>query len=131
MEIKIYYEDTDAGGVVYYANYLKYFERARTEFMASKGIDVAKLAERGIHFVVVSAEIYYKKPARLGETITVMTKIVEMGKVSFTFGYKAINKKSSVLIVEGKTKLVCVNNELKPARIPAGIFEKIASAPEN
>ncbi len=66
MEIRIYYEDTDCGGVVYYANYLKYFERARTDYLEQRGLSVAQLMKEGTVFMVVHAEINYKSPARYG-----------------------------------------------------------------
>ena len=69
FKVKIYYEDTDAGGVVYYANYLHYMERARTEFLLEKGIDVSEYHNRGYLFAVVHVDISYKKPARHGEII--------------------------------------------------------------
>ncbi|OQW98639.1 MAG: acyl-CoA thioesterase, partial [Elusimicrobia bacterium A5] len=75
MEIKIYYQDTDCGGVVYYANYLTYFERARTEWMTDKGISVKNLAEQGTLFVVSHAEADYKSPAKYGETIIIQTQL--------------------------------------------------------
>ncbi|WP_455244354.1 YbgC/FadM family acyl-CoA thioesterase, partial [Petrachloros mirabilis] len=66
MDVKIYYEDTDCGGVVYYANYLKYFERARTHYLEERGLSVARLLEEGRAFVVVRAELDYRTPARYG-----------------------------------------------------------------
>ena len=67
MEIRIYYEDTDCGGVVYYANYLKYFERARTQYLEERGLSVAGLMNEGTVFVVVHAEVDYRSPARYGD----------------------------------------------------------------
>ena len=71
MEIRVYYQDTDCGGVVYYANYLTYFERARTEWIENRGLKMVKLAEEGTLFVISRAEADYKFPARYGETVTV------------------------------------------------------------
>ena len=70
MEIRIYYEDTDCGGVVYYANYLKYFERARTQYLEERGLSVAELRDGGTQFMVVHAELDYRSPARYGDTLT-------------------------------------------------------------
>ena len=75
MEIRIYYEDTDCGGVVYYGNYLKYFERARTEYLESRGQSVAALMDQGTVFVVVHAEVDYRSPGRYGETLVVETSV--------------------------------------------------------
>ena len=69
MDVKIYYEDTDCGGVVYYANYLRYMERARTEYLASRGYAVKKLMDEGTIFMVLRVEIDYRSPARYGDTI--------------------------------------------------------------
>jgi acyl-CoA thioester hydrolase len=71
MEIKVYYEDTDCGGVVYYANYLKYFERARTEYLETRGCSIADWMQRGVVFVVVHAEAHYYSAGRYGETLTI------------------------------------------------------------
>ena len=75
MNVKIYYEDTDCGGVVYYANYLKYFERARTEYLLSHGISVAELQQQGIYFLVTHAEVFYRSAAHYGETLHVDTVV--------------------------------------------------------
>ncbi|MDH4251480.1 MAG: YbgC/FadM family acyl-CoA thioesterase, partial [Nitrospira sp.] len=69
MDIRVYYEDTDCGGVVYYANYLKYFERARTHYLEDRGLSVAGLMAEGTVFVVVHTEVHYRLPARYGETL--------------------------------------------------------------
>lgn len=123
--VKIYYEDTDAGGVVYYANYLKYFERARTEFLESLGIRVSDYAKRGLKFVVVKAEVDYISAAKLGDVLEIETEISELKKVSLSFRYKVKKEIDKKLIVEGTTKLACVDNNLKPIKIPDEICYKI------
>src|SRR5215467_11400089 len=87
MEIRIYYEDTDCGGVVYYANYLKYFERARTQYLEDRGISVAELLRDGTQFVVVHAELDYKAPAKYGETLVIDTTLSEEGRASLKFSH--------------------------------------------
>ena len=126
MEIKIYYQDTDCGGVVYYANYLTYFERARTEWMAEKGVDVKELAEQGTLFVVSHAEADYKSPARYGETIVIQTQLDSAAGVRLELAYRIEEKETKRLIVTGKTTLVCVNSNLKPQRIPDDIINKLS-----
>lgn len=116
LKIKIYYEDTDAGGVVYYANYLKYLERARTEFLLEKGIDVAKYHHDGSIFVVVHTDIYYRSPVRLGDSIEVTTEIEDMTNATITL--KHLIFREDTLLVEALVKVVCVNREGKPQRIP-------------
>ncbi|MFH0947415.1 MAG: YbgC/FadM family acyl-CoA thioesterase [Elusimicrobiota bacterium] len=125
MEIKIYYQDTDCGGVVYYANYLTYFERARTEFFAEKGVSVKELANQGILFVVSHAEIDYKSPARYGEIIKIHTSVIEAKGVRIEFFYTVEEKETKRLIVTGETTLVCVNSDLKPQRITDDIIKKM------
>lgn len=125
MEIKIYYEDTDCGNVVYYANYLKYFERARTEYMNERGIDLKQYHERGIFFVVASAHVNYRSPARYGENIIVNTWVSETSRVSFTFQYKIIERETKRLIVEGDTKIVLVDTNMKPVRLNEEMLTKL------
>ncbi len=116
IKIKVYYEDTDAGGVVYYGNYLRYLERARTEFLAGKGIDVVKYHQLGFFFVVVNVDINYKKPARLGDIIEVTTEILDIKNATITF----LNKiyKDNDLLVEAKVTIACMGNDGKPKRFP-------------
>lgn len=125
LKVKIYYEDTDAGGVVYYANYLKYFERARTEFLDSLGVKVSDYAKKGIKFVVVRTEIDYVSAAQLGDVLEIETEIFELKKVSLSFRYKVRKEIDKKLVVEGVTKLACVDNNLKLIKIPDEISYKI------
>lgn len=125
MEIKIYYQDTDCGGVVYYANYLTYFERARTEWLSEKGISVKQLAEKGILFVVKHAEVDYKSPAHYGEILTISTRLESAEKTRLEFSYTIEEKQNSRLIATGKTTLVCVNADFKPQRVPDEIKSAI------
>ena len=82
---RIYYEDTDAQGVVYYANYLKFFERARTEYLREVGYEQMKLMQEGIIFIVRSLELKLIKPAKLDDSVKVSTELSKLGKVSFDF----------------------------------------------
>ena len=127
MEIKIYYQDTDCGGVVYYANYLTYFERARTEFMAERGVSVKEMMDKGFLFVVARAEIDYRSPAKYGETIVVKTCLAQVKGVKLEFSYLITEKESMRAIVEGKTILVCVGPDVKPKKMPQEIIEKLNS----
>ncbi|HMK48750.1 MAG TPA: YbgC/FadM family acyl-CoA thioesterase [Thermodesulfovibrionales bacterium] len=116
LNVKIYYEDTDAGGVVYYANYLKYMERARTEYLSDHGVSVAEFHNRGCMFAVVDVEIHYKRPARLGETIQVMTEIVNVTPV--TMSIKHHITRDNILLVEADVRIACLDPTGKPRRIP-------------
>lgn len=117
--MKIYYEDTDAGGVVYYANYLRYMERARTEFLLEKGIDVAKYHGKGYLFAVVHVDVRYRKPAKLGETIEVTTEIAEMQNVTITLKHNIL--RADTLLVNAIVKIACINTEGKPQRLPSEV----------
>jgi acyl-CoA thioester hydrolase len=129
-EIKIYYEDTDCGGVVYYANYLRFYERARTEHLAALGLDPKDMVGRDIMFTVVTANSTYLSPARYGDIIIVETAIIEISKASFTFGYKVYNKTTNELLNEGKTKIVLVGPGMKVKKLEPWFHEKLAALPK-
>ncbi|NWF76104.1 MAG: tol-pal system-associated acyl-CoA thioesterase [Nitrospirae bacterium] len=116
FKIKIYYEDTDAGGVVYYANYLKYLERARTEFFSEKGVDVTQYHNNGYFFVVIHVDIDYKRPAMLGDIIEVTTELVEMKNVTITLNHQIL--RDDKVLVDSTVKVACIGRDGKPKRIP-------------
>ena len=121
-KVKIYYEDTDSGGVVYYANYLKYLERARSEAIYSLGLTNTKLLkDYGSLIIVKSCNIEYKKPARFEDELEIITSVLTKTKTSFTM--KQIIKKDEETISEADVKLVTVNKKGKPVKIPE-ILEK-------
>lgn len=108
LRIRVYYEDTDAGGVVYYANYLKYFERARTEWLRHRGIDQSRLAQtEGRVFVVKDVEIQYRKPARLDDELTIHTKVSHHGRASIRFEQRALCGER--LLCEAQVTVCCVD----------------------
>lgn len=125
MELRIYYSDTDCGGVVYYANYLKYLEMARTEYLRSKGINIAELALAGTLFVVSKAEINYKFPAVYNDTITIETEILSVGNASFNIAYRILRKTDAKLLVDAKTKMVSVSSDRRPLRFTGDLKEKL------
>ncbi|MEK6693584.1 MAG: tol-pal system-associated acyl-CoA thioesterase [Nitrospirota bacterium] len=116
LRIKVYYEDTDAGGVVYYANYLRYLERARAEFLLEHGINVAELHNAGYCFPVVHVDIDYKQPARLGDAIEVTTEIEEIRNASITIKNQIF--RDNTLLVHAYVKLACIDREGRPRRFP-------------
>jgi acyl-CoA thioester hydrolase len=130
MEIRIYYEDTDCGGVVYYANYLKYFERARTEYLESRGRSVAALMEQGTVFVVVHAEADYRSPARYGETLVIETVVSDMTAASFTFAHVVKDKASGRVVVEGSARLAVTDGNGKVKRLDKTIVAALQSPPQ-
>ena len=120
MKKKVYYHDTDCGGVVYYANYLKYLEEARTEFFDKKGLSLQELHEQDTVFVVARQEIDYKLPALYADELEIKTKISGNSGVKIEFEHEIKNQKEQ-LVSKAKTILVCVNRELKPKPIPQEI----------
>jgi len=117
VEIKIYYEDTDCGGVVYYANYLKYFERARTHYLEERGLSVARLMEEGTVFVVVHAEVDYRSPAYYGDWLVIETVISDRTAASFTFSHVIRERESRRVVVEGSAKLAATDGNGKVKRL--------------
>ena len=121
-KLKVYYEDTDSGGIVYYANYLKFLERARTEALVTLGFNNKKIKEDfGILIIVKSCNIEYKRPAHLEEELIIRSFIKSITKTSF-FMNQFISRGEDI-IVEAKVHLVFVNNEGKPTRIPGTLFQ--------
>ena len=117
MEVKIYYEDTDCGGVVYYANYLKYFERARTQYLEERGLSVARLMKDGTVFVVVHAEVDYRSPACYGETLVIETVVSDVTAASFTFSHVIRERESQRVVVEGLARLATTDGNGKVKRL--------------
>ena len=109
FSVKVYYEDTDAGGVVYHANYLKFVERARSEYLVKKGCSVVECEkEFGIIFVVRHLEIDYVMPARLGDELTVSTKVIKLGKVGMKMKQDVYNSQG-LLICSALVKLAAIS----------------------
>lgn len=123
MEIRVYYEDTDAGGVVYHARYLGFFERGRTEFFRERGLSVQQLHEEGRIFPVVRMEIDFRYPARLDDLVRIETELTAVGNTSFTMLQRLLRVHDEKLLVEGRVTLVCVDMAMKPKRLPAQIKE--------
>ena len=120
--VKVYYEDTDAGGVVYYANYLKYLERARTEALSSIGLSNLQIKEKfGALIIVKSCNIEYKKSARLEDELKIRSFIKSITKTSFFMNQFITNNEDS--IVESQVHLVFVNEKGKPVKVPNLIFD--------
>ena len=122
-KLKVYYEDTDSGGVVYYANYLKFLERARTEALFSIGYSNKKIKDDFESLIIVKAcNIEYKKSAHLEDELTVRSFVKSISKTSFFMNQ--IISKDDDLIVEAQVHLVFVNTDGKPIRIPDKIYSK-------
>lgn len=127
MEVRIYYEDTDAGGVVYHANYLRYMERGRTEFLREKGLSVRAMHDLGIIFPVVAIEANYRAPARLDDLLEVVTSIAEVRNSSFVASQQVIRKDDGKLLVEARVTLACVGEGMRARRLPPELRELFCS----
>lgn len=124
---RVYWEDTDAGGVVYYANYLKFAERARTELLRSKGINQTELAEKeNMVFVVRHAEMDLIKAAKLDDELVVETLVKNTSGASMEMEQKIARGKENIALV--RIKIACVTRSFKPTKIPAYIKEKLCQA---
>lgn len=132
--IRVYYEDTDTGGVVFYANYLKFFERARTEWLRSAGIEQQSLAEKdGIVFIVKNTQVDYHAPAKLDDELKLSVTVERLGTASVQFLQRAwrISGESQTLLATGRIKVGCVAADtLRPQAIPERITQKIRAVLE-
>jgi len=130
MEVRIYYEDTDCGGVVYYANYLKYFERARTHYLEERGLSVAALLKEGTQFMVVHADLDYRSAARYGETLTIDTLLSEEGRASLKFSHVVRERETGRVVVEGSATLVATTLAGKVKRIDPALIQTLLAPPQ-
>ena len=120
--VRVYYEDTDAGGIVYYANYLKFLERARTEWLRQMGTEQDILLERSVGFVVKRVEMDNHAPARFNELLCIQSEIVELKRASLVFKQIIISPNNQCL-VSALIRVACVNlSNMKPQAIPAKIL---------
>lgn len=126
--VRVYYEDTDAGGIVFYANYLKFFERARTEWLRALGIGQQELIEQqGAMFVVKSASVDYRAPARLDDELMVVTTIEKLGRASVQFLQQAW--RGDQLLTSASVKVGCVDAaSMRPRSLPDDVAAKMQAA---
>jgi len=139
---RVYWEDTDAGGIVFYANYLKFFERARTEWLRALGVQQQAMRERtGAIFVVTHTAMHYRAPARLDDLLEVTVALRHTGRVSLEVAQQAWrlpsdadadtetdagNRAAPVLLVEGEVRIGCVDAAtMRPCRIPADVLQRL------
>ncbi len=118
MDKKVFYHDTDAGGVVYYGRYLNYLEEARTEFLENKGLSVAAFQKQGYLYAVRKCTVMYRSPARYGDILTCNANLTKITAAQLIFDQKIMEKQSQRLIVESEVILVCLTTEFKPTQIP-------------
>lgn len=126
LQVRIYYEDTDAGGVVYHSNYLKFMERARTEWLRHAGFEQDTLIEKKqVLFAVRKISIDYNKPALFNDLLDIKTRIIEQRKVSFIFEQLVFNQ-AEEMICKAEIKIVCIDsNTLRPKPIPETILSEL------
>ena len=131
MKIRVYYEDTDAGGIVYYANYLKFIERGRTEFLRNLGISQSEIYKNlNIKFIVHSLSVDYMNPSYLDDQLTVETSIKNIKKASIEFSQNIFKSQDgkTIDIIKSKCIIVPINDESKIKPIPSIILKKIQEA---
>jgi acyl-CoA thioester hydrolase len=128
MKKRIHYHDTDCGGVVYYGNYLKFLEEARTDFLEGIGLSVKALMDQGVLFVVRRQEIEYKHPAVYGDMLDIKTWIKEVSAVRIQFAYE-INNQNGQLLSKAVTDMVCVGKDFKIRELPPELREKLKPEP--
>ena len=125
LPLRVYWEDTDAGGIVFYANYLKFFERARTEWLRARGVAQQALKdETGAMFVVTDTQLSYRRPARLDDLLEVTVQVTEAGRASLVIAQQAWCLDS--LLVEGHIRIGCVDAQsFRPRRIPDHVLQAL------
>jgi len=127
LPVRVYIEDTDAGGIVYYVNYLKFMERARTEFLRTLGYQHYALADENFQFVVHSANVQYRQPARIDDALTVTASLKKLGKATLVFDQQV--RKTGALICQAEIKVACVSADtLKPSALPPSLYKKFSAA---
>lgn len=127
--VRVYYEDTDSGGVVYYANYLRFMERARTEWLRSLGFEQDRLIrEQGIVFAVRSARIDYLRPARFNDLLNVISELQHRGRASLTFNHTVVRQhEASQPCCSGEVKIACIDaNSFRPQPLPETLLKELA-----
>ncbi len=120
MKRRVYYYDTDSSGAVYHANYLKYLEEARSEFLEARGLTVKGLLAKGVGFAVKRQEMEYKAPALYGDTLDVEVSVKEYTPYRIIFSYR-LNNQEGRLVAKAETDLVCVGPDLKLIELPPEI----------
>lgn len=127
--IRVYYEDTDAAGIVYYANYFRFIERGRTEFLRSLGHDQQQLMQEGIAFAVRSANAEFLKPARLDDLLAVETSIESLGRAQLTFAQRIL--RDGELLLDAKIRVACIDPRRgKPIPMPRALHQQLSDLPE-
>src|SRR5690349_14725680 len=125
FDLRVYYADTDAGGVVYHARYVEFLERARHEYMLKLGVDIAELAKQGVYLAVVEINIKYLTPGRLGERLQVRSRLGGVKRVSLECEQEIWSTERC--LCEAKVRIACVDGQLQPRRFPDELATILAS----
>jgi acyl-CoA thioester hydrolase len=127
LPVRAYYQDTDAGGVVYHGSYLNYFERARTEWLRALGFDIRQLAQReGVLFIVRELRVGYTRPALLDDLLGITVAVGHLGRAQFTLLQQVL--RAEEVLVEASVNLACVSADgFKPLRVPDALRERLAA----
>lgn len=123
IEKRIHYHDTDLAGVAYHANYLKYFEEGRADYMRQRKAEITEFQKLGLQFAVRKAEVDYRYPARYNDIIKVVSKVTELRNASLVFSQQVFV--GDTLAVSAKIVLVCINEKFKPATMPKELADKL------
>ena len=124
LPIRVYIEDTDAGGIVYYVNYLKFMERSRTEFLRSLGYGKTSVLDDGLLLVVHSLSVDYRQPAKLDDELIVTSEIIKLARSYVVFKQQV--RREQLVLCDAEVTIACVNNRLKPTAIPVAIYASIS-----
>lgn len=125
---RVIYGDTDQMGVVYYANYLRWFEKGRSEFLRQIGLPYSTIEQQGFHFPVTEVNCRYANSARYDDDIEIATEITELGRASLSFAYRISRESNNDLLATGSTKHACIDHAGKVARIPANLRDALNAA---
>ena len=122
------YGDTDQMGVVYYANYLRWFEKGRSEFLRQIGVPYSSVEEKGLHFPVIEVSCRYHSPSRYDDEITIETTLVSLGRATLNFNYRLYRKEDELIVATGWTKHACVDAEGQVTKIPSDLESVMKAA---
>ena len=122
---RVIYGDTDQMGIVYYANYLRWFEKGRSEFLRQMALPYASIEQQGFHFPVIEVTCRYNQPARYDDIVKIETKLVEVGRAKLTFSYRITREPDDGLLATGATKHACVDRAGRPVRMPKVLMDAL------
>jgi acyl-CoA thioester hydrolase len=126
--VRVIYGDTDQMGIVYYANYLRWFENGRSEFLRQIGLPYATIEQQGFHFPVIEVTCRYTQAAHYDDIIRIETALAEIGRARLTFSYRIARESDDALLAVGSTRHACVSRSGRPVRMPKALVDALAGA---